>query len=124
MLFLYTFYALLLSFIYSFNIFVPNIIIMVTGKFGLMVRVMGTSQEQPLTVQANFICKEIVKIKPGSWTSNSAATALQDEKELEFVQDMALQITDHPTQSDYIRFNEALDAWILEVDEQIKLSNS
>lgn len=93
---------------------------MATGKQGLMVRVMGTSIPQPLTTQANYICKEIVKINPGSWTSQSAFSALQDYKELEFVQDMALQITDHPIQTNYIRFNEALDAWILEVNDQLK----
>jgi hypothetical protein len=108
---------------------------MVTGKFGLMVRVMGTSDPQPLDVQANFICKEIEKINPGSWTSYSAANAIQDHTELEFVQNMAFQIIDYSNalaelpnkegeRSKLIpdiefRFNEALDAWILEVDEEI-----
>lgn len=112
---------------------------MVTGKFGLMVRVMGTSAPQTLTSQAKAICLEISRMNPASFTCRSAIIAVRDHKHLEFVQDMAFQILDYqkalaevknqqedPQENEVekFKFNEALDAWILELDEQIKLSKS
>lgn len=94
-----------------------------TGVHGLKVKTMGTSEPQPITTQANHICKLIAKLNPGSTTSIFANDAINDENELNFVLDMAFQIKDHP-KDDYIRFNEALDAWILEVEEEVNKTQS
>lgn len=94
-----------------------------TGVLGLKVKTMGTTEPQPLTTQANYICKLIAKHHPGSTTSMFASDAIKEENEVQFVLDMAFQITDHP-KDDYIRFNEALDAWILEVKELVDKTQS
>lgn len=94
-----------------------------TGVLGLKVKTMGTSELQPITTQANYICKLIVKESPGSTTSNFAMDAIIEQEEVKFVLDMAFQITDHPKE-DYVRFNEALDAWILEVKELVDKTQS
>lgn len=94
-----------------------------TGVQGLKVKTMGTSELQPLTTQANYICKLITKESPGSTTALFAQAAINEENEVQFVLDMAFQITDHP-KDDYVRFNEALDAWILEVKELVDKTQS
>lgn len=83
-----------------------------------MARLMGTTEAQPLTTQANVICKHIQTICPESTKEMAAGIALKEERELEYVQNLAFQITDHPKAPDYVLFNEALDGWILDVDSQ------
>lgn len=86
----------------------------VIGVQGLKVRVMGTSEDQPVGTQANFILKHIINTQSESMVTIGAQLAIDEERELEHVRDLAFQITYHP-RKDYVRFNPALDAWILEV---------
>lgn len=94
-----------------------------TGVHGLKVKTMGTSEPQPVTTQANHICKLITKESPGSTTALFAQAAINEEKEVQFVLDMAFQITEHP-KDDYIRFNEALDCWILQLADELNKTYS
>lgn len=99
-------------------------------------RVMRTEDfNQPLTTQARFICKEIQHLVAAGRTPKSrglfASRAIDEQRELEYVLDMAFQILDHRraqaehyrqkagggtlTYQGYILFNFQLDQWILEI---------
>ena len=84
---------------------------------------MGTTAEQPITTQANFILKHIIKTEEESMVTLCADMAIDEEKELDFVLELAFQIKDHPKEG-YILFNQALDAWIVEVSEIVNSRNN
>lgn len=81
---------------------------------------MGTTDPQPITTQANAICKHIKQIYPDSIKAMAAGIALDEERELEYVEHLADQITDHPKYPDYVLFGDALDGWILEVNAEVR----
>lgn len=90
----------------------------VTGALGLRAKLLGTTEPQPITMQANIVCRHISAVYGGT-KKIGADVALQEERELEYVLDLAHQITDHPKFPDYTLFSDAVDAWILEIKNEV-----